>query len=97
MHPAELRARFTAGDATRIAGQHLLHNQLIWLNGDAARSGVEFDITTLVRGDTRGYAIRSRGGGRYEDDLMRTPSGWRIIRRLGTGKWNHQDRVPFQD
>jgi hypothetical protein len=94
--PAELRERFSAHDATRISGQHLVHNQLIWLDGDTARSQVEFDFTTLARSDTPGYATRNRGGGRYEDDLVRTTGGWRITRRRGIGKWNHQDRIPWQ-
>lgn len=93
--PARMRELFSANDATRISGQHLLSNQLIWLDGDTARSHVEFNLTTLARTEIAGVAIRVRGGGWYEDQLARTAAGWRITRRVGHGKWTHHDEVPW--
>jgi SnoaL-like domain len=93
--PAALRSRFSANDANRISGQHLLANQLIWLDGDTARSYVEFNLTTLARSDRAGVARRARGGGSYEDLLRRTAGGWRIAHRVGKGKWSLQDEIPW--
>jgi hypothetical protein len=93
--PGELRALLSASDPVRISGQHLLSNQLIWLDGDAARVHTEYDLTGLVRADRPGFARRNRGGGWYEDQLRRTPEGWRITARRGTGKWSLQDEIPW--
>jgi hypothetical protein len=90
-----LRALFSANDDSRISGQHLLSNQLVWLDGDTARSYVEFNLTTLARAERPGVARRVRGGGSYEDALQRTPEGWRITRRRGHGKWSLQDEIPW--
>jgi hypothetical protein len=94
--PAELRSLFSADDATRISGQHLLSNQLIWLRGDSAHSYVEFNLTTVARSNRPGIAQRSRGGGPYEDELARTSEGWRIVHRRGTGKWSSHDEIPLK-
>jgi hypothetical protein len=93
--PAELQKRFRANDTRRISGQHLLSNQVVWLDGDAARSHVEYNLTTLTRSDTEGFADRNRGGGYYEDQLTRTSAGWRIRYRRGIGKWHVQDQIPW--
>ncbi|MCW2621401.1 MAG: hypothetical protein JWL64_1003 [Frankiales bacterium] len=93
--PAELRARLSANDPTRISGQHLLSNQLVWLDGDAARSHTEYDLTSLSRTDRPGFARRNRGGGTYEDQLRRTADGRRIVHRVGRGKWSAQDEIPW--
>jgi SnoaL-like domain len=93
--PAQLRERFSSGDAARISGQHLLSNQLIWIDGDTARSHVEFTMTTLARSDDPAQAIRNSGGGWYEDELVRTSAGWRIRRRRGLGKWHVQDTIAW--
>jgi hypothetical protein len=93
---AELRTLLSANDATRISGQHLLSNQMIWLDGDTARSHVEYSLATMARSDTPGQATRNRGGGWYDDHLLRTPAGWRISYRRGHGKWFTQELVPWQ-
>ena len=93
--PASFRTLFSANDATRISGQHLLSNQLIWLDGDAARSHAEFNLTTLSRGEKPGFASRVRGGGYYEDELVRTEAGRRITLHRGVGKWTHLDEIPW--
>jgi SnoaL-like domain len=93
--PQELRAIFSANDAARISGQHLLSNQVIWLDGDTARTHTEFNLSTLARSDRDGFARRNRGGGSYEDQLVRTEAGWRIKHHRGTGKWALQDEIPW--
>jgi hypothetical protein len=93
--PTELRERFAKNDGVRISGQHLLSNQIIWLDGDTARSHAEFTLTTLAHSETTGFADRNLGGGFYEDRLRRTTAGWRITHRRGVGKWHYQDRIPW--
>jgi SnoaL-like domain len=93
--PADFRKLFSANDSTRISGQHLLSNQLIWLEGDTARTHAEFNLTTLSRSEEPGLAHRVRGGGYYEDELVRTADGWRIRLHRGIGKWTHQDEIPW--
>jgi hypothetical protein len=93
--PAELRARLSGNDATRINGQHLLSNQMIWLDGDSARAHTEFSLATLARAEREGFANFNRGGGSYSDQLVRTPAGWRITHRRGLGKWSRQEEVPW--
>jgi hypothetical protein len=93
--PAQLRAALSANDPTRISGQHLLSNQLIWLDGDDARSHADFNLTTLARTEREGFARRNRAGGSYEDTLRRTADGWRITHRRGTGKWSVQEDIAW--
>ncbi|MBZ2195409.1 nuclear transport factor 2 family protein [Occultella gossypii] len=86
--PAELRAIFTQGDATRIpVGQHLLHNTVIEVDGDRATARSEYTMTTHSRTETEGKARRVQGGGWYSDELVRTDAGWRITRRTANSKW----------
>jgi len=94
--PAELKELFAAGDANRLGGQHLQTNFLIWLDGDTARARSEFDLTTLGKTDDPAVARRNQGGGWYEDDLVRTPAGWRIKRHKAIVKWNHTEDIPWR-
>jgi hypothetical protein len=94
--PAELREIFSAGDAKRISGQHLLSNRLVFLDGDRASAHAEFSLVTLARTDTPGTARRVRAGGWYEDDLVRTPSGWRIVARRGFPKSSEVVEIPWE-
>lgn len=95
--PDQLRELFSSGDATRIAGQHLLANQIIWVDRDSARSHAEFTMTTLTRSETPDIATCNQAGGWYEDQLRRTDVGWRIFHRRGFGKWHQQDTIPWTE
>ncbi len=95
--PTEARATFTAGDAVRIpAGQHLLLNTLIHLDGGTATARSEFLMHTFVRTGTPGRAQWNRAGGWYDDELVRTPAGWRISRRTAHPKWHHTEEIDWQ-
>lgn len=93
--PAEARTLFTQNDSTRIAGQHLLLNTLIDLDGDRATARSEFLLFTLARTDEEGRARRNNGGGWYDDELARTAAGWRIVRRSAGLKWFSQDVIDW--
>ncbi|WP_232847682.1 nuclear transport factor 2 family protein [Occultella kanbiaonis] len=86
--PAELRAIFTQGDATRIpVGHHLLHNTVIEVDGDRATARSKYTMTTHSRTETEGKARRVQGGGWCADELLRTDAGWWITRRTANSKW----------
>jgi hypothetical protein len=59
--------------------QHLLGNHRVILEGDRARSRVYVRAFHACkdRSDPRVYEM----GGEYADELLRTPSGWRSVRR----------------
>jgi 3-phenylpropionate/cinnamic acid dioxygenase small subunit len=66
--------------------QHLMSNIDVTLAGDRAT------CRTMVT-NPQGAATREGPlhfffvGGRYDDELVRTPSGWRIARRVETTLW----------
>jgi 3-phenylpropionate/cinnamic acid dioxygenase small subunit len=66
--------------------QHLMSNVLVTLDGDRAT------CQTMVT-NPQGAATREGPlhffyvGGRYDDELVRTSSGWRIARRVETTLW----------
>ncbi len=67
------------------ASQHLISNHKIVITGDEATSRCYLQ-SQHVRNAAEGgsnYII----GGRYEDELVRTPDGWRIIRRVLHRDW----------
>jgi hypothetical protein len=91
----EFRKLFTGNDASRISGQHLVSNLLISLDGDRATAYAEFSLVTLSKVDSPGKARRARAGGWYEDELVRTPDGWRIRVRRGFPKSSEVDEIPW--
>lgn len=71
--------RRTIGDLD--ATQHLIGNVTAQVDGDAATASCYLISQHVRRGEPGGetYLI----GGRYSDELVRTPAGWRIrFRRL---------------
>lgn len=62
--------------------QHLLGNLHVSVTGDRARS-VSYVQATHVGGDGRWWVT----GGRYDDELVRTESGWRIASRSFRRQW----------
>src|SRR5581483_2694029 len=61
------------------ASQHLITNEVVELDGDRGRARCYFQAQHVYRGAEGGdhYLV----GGTYEDELVRTPEGWRIRRR----------------
>lgn len=63
------------------ASQHLIGNESVLLDGDRAKARCYFQAQHFVVSANGGncYLV----GGTYEDELVRTPAGWRIsLRRL---------------
>jgi len=82
-----LRERMTQYSST----MHFLGNQLIELAGDHATSETSaIAYHQFERDDCR----HNRAVGvRYLDTLLRTPSGWRICRRVVTLEWQRDDEL----
>ena len=68
------------------ASQHLLGNHQVTLDGDRARSRCQLQSQHVRHGTAGGdnFVI----GGVYEDELVRTASGWRITRRVMREVWS---------
>jgi SnoaL-like domain len=67
------------------ATQHLVANHQVRVDGDTASCRCYLQaqhVRTATEGGVN-YII----GGRYEDDLVRTPQGWRIMRRVLHRDW----------
>ena len=62
--------------------QHLLGNLHVTLDGDRA-SAISYVQATHVGPDGRAWVT----GGRYDDELVRTESGWRIGARTFRRQW----------
>lgn len=67
------------------ASQHLLGNQVVRLDGDRAEATCYFQAQHLLVSANGGntYLV----GGTYDDELVRTPAGWRISLRRLTPTW----------
>jgi hypothetical protein len=91
----QIRAIFSASDANRLGGQHLQTNFLIWLDGDTARARSEYSLAAVSKTGDPAIARRNSGGGWYEDELVRTPAGWRIRLHKAIVKWNHVEEIPW--
>ena len=65
--------------------QHLVSNQQVQLNGDEATCRCYLQAQHTLEGTEGGdnYIV----AGRYEDELIRTPDGWRITHRALIGDW----------
>lgn len=80
--------RGTIGDLD--ATQHLTGNVLVDLDGDRATASCYLLSQHVRRGQEGGeeYLI----GGRYHDELVRTPDGWRIRTRRLDRMWSSGNR-----
>lgn len=67
------------------ASQHLVANHQVAVHGGQATSRCGFQAQHVRRSavDGRTYLV----GGRYDDELVRTPDGWRISRRALVPIW----------
>ena len=67
------------------ASQHLLGNHVVTIDGDEARHTCYFHAQHVLLGLPDGETYFS--GGRYEDQLRRTPEGWRLTYRTVVSVW----------
>jgi hypothetical protein len=90
---ATLVTRFDEYHAQFSTTQHVITNANISIDGDAATCRSYFQATMVHESvDTPGASMLTegrsfRGGGYYEDDLVRTTDGWRITKRSCVGTW----------
>jgi hypothetical protein len=87
--PAELQELFSKNDAVRLQTQHLFLNIVIALDGDSATSRSECSYAAVNRGETPGKNTLRLSGLFFNDELVRTPVGWRIKHRVATSRWGH--------
>ena len=66
--------------------QHHLSPPMIELEGDRARARTDVYTPTVYR-NAEGKVSVLHTGGRYHDELARTPQGWRIVRRRYESTW----------
>jgi hypothetical protein len=73
------------------ATQHLIANQLVVVDGDAARAAANVTGTHVGSGGSLWVV-----GGRYDFALRRSPGGWRIAALTLTVAWETGDRGILQ-
>jgi hypothetical protein len=80
-----IRQRIGAALAPLDATQHTVTNHMVVIDGDRATSRCYLHSQHVRAGVEGGelYVI----AGRYEDELVRTPEGWRITFRRLVGVW----------
>ena len=78
------------------SSQHINGNQWAEIEGDRATAGCYFTVHMYKEGLADGEHFEM--GGRYEDELIRTPDGWRFTSRSITILWSDGNRrVRWQD
>jgi 3-phenylpropionate/cinnamic acid dioxygenase small subunit len=82
----EVRAWLEKVMAGFPAGQHLVVNREIELQGDTARCRSVF-LNPMGVPDGSGGTRLFVDGGAYHDRLVRTPDGWRIAERVEETNW----------
>lgn len=88
-------AVFTGGELAKLvapaAGQrvHMTMDSIIDVDGDTATQ--EITLLLLTRAPRRGLAAVFTG--RYSDELVRTPDGWRFARRVATIDYANEARL----
>jgi hypothetical protein len=71
------------------ASQHFVTNRRVALDGDAATAHAYiFSPLGAPNGEPGGLALVFAGGA-YEDELQRTPDGWRFQSRTIRASWFH--------
>lgn len=66
--------------------QHINGNQWAEIEGSRATAGCYFTVHMYKKGLTDGEHFEM--GGRYDDELVRTPEGWRFSKRAITILWS---------
>ena len=78
------------------SSQHINGNQWAEIEGDRATAGCYFTVHMFKEGLADGEHFEM--GGRYDDELLRTPDGWRFTSRTITILWSDGNRkVRWQD
>ena len=78
------------------SSQHINGNQWAGIAGDRATAGCYFTVHMFKEGVADGEHFEM--GGRYDDELLRTPDGWRFTSRTITILWSDGNRrVRWQD
>ena len=78
------------------SSQHINGNQWAEITGDHATAGCYFTVHMFKEGVADGEHFEM--GGRYDDELLRTPDGWRFTSRTITILWSDGNRrVRWQD
>ena len=78
------------------SSQHINGNQWAEIEGDCATAGCYFTVHMFKEGVVDGEHFEM--GGRYDDELLRTPDGWRFTSRSITILWSEGNRrVRWQD
>ena len=93
---AEEMKPFLAKDDPVYSHQHLLSNVLIVsLEGDKAATRAEYLHVGVHRTADPNKANFIFKGGFYEDELIRTPDGWRIVRHTINRRWDRYEVIPW--
>ncbi len=90
----EIAGLISATIGSLDATQHLIGNVIVAVDGDAATADC-YLISQHLRAGTPGgdhYLL----GGRYRDELVRTPEGWRIRSRTLHRMWTTGNRDVVQ-
>jgi len=78
------------------SSQHINGNQWAEIEGDRATAGCYFTVHMFKEGVVDGEHFEM--GGRYDDELLRTPDGWRFTSRTISILWSEGNRkVRWQD
>ena len=78
------------------SSQHINGNQWAEIEGDRATAGCYFTVHMFKEGVADGEHFEM--GGRYDDELLRTPDGWRFTSRTISILWSDGNRkVRWQD
>ena len=78
------------------SSQHINGNQWADIEGDRATAGCYFTVHMFKEGVADGEHFEM--GGRYDDELLRTPDGWRFTSRTISILWSDGNRkVRWQD
>ena len=84
----EVRAWLAKSRASVLSWQHHLSPPIFDAMGGAVRTHTDVYVPNLFR-DERGAVQILHTGGRYHDELVATPGGWRIARRRFENTWAH--------
>jgi len=74
--------------ARRLGANHMPSNMRIELDGDRATSDM-FAIAHIILGNDQSSRVLVRGL-RYLDEIVRTPAGWRISKRIHKALWQYE-------
>ena len=84
----ELREWLEKSRGALLVWQHHLSPPMIELDGETVRARTDVYTPNLFR-DEKGRVSALDTGGRYHDELVATPRGWRIAKRRYESVWAH--------